>query len=450
MLFKMRWRFIKAAMIATFIALVFVVGGINIAYSYISGRKQDATIDMLMHNPVYSEEPQGKSEDAPPEKPENSSSETLPEKPEGDSSETPPARPDFPGDKGMEGFSFFLEKNNPEMRFMSRYFTVTLDSDGKFVESDVDNIVSVSEDDAISYAAYVFQSGKEKGYYKGYRYAVSEASGNKIIFFLNISRDTEQQKTIFLISIGISVGMMLIIFVLLFFLSKRAINPYVKAMEQQKQFITNAGHELKTPLTSISTSADVLSMDLPENEWIDNIRKQIGRMTKLIGDLVMLSRFDEAVPFSDRVRMSLSDQLSEANELFTPRALAAKKSIEADISEDIYTVGDEGSIKQLISILFDNAIKYSAEDSIIEVELKKKKNRAYLTVINKCASGVPKELDRLFDRFYRPDESRSTKTGGYGIGLSMARAIVEAHKGSIKAKDIGDDRIAFEVKLPVN
>lgn len=442
MLFKMRWRFIKAAMIATFIALVFVVGGINVAYSYISGRKQDATIDMLMKSPLGSENP--------PTKPEGDSNDDPQSKSEGKDKEIPPERPDFPGDKGMEGFTFFLEKNNPEMRFMNRYFTVTLDSEGKLVESNVDNIVSVSEDDAVTYAEAVYRSSKQKGYYKGYRYAVAEASGNKLIFFLNISRDTEQQKTVFLISIGISVGMMLIIFVLLFFLSKRAINPYVKAMEQQKQFITNAGHELKTPLTSISTSADVLSMDLPENEWIDNIRKQIERMTKLVGDLVMLSRFDEATPFSERSRISLSEILSEAVELFVPVAEGGKRSIEDKISDSIYTIGDESSIKQLISILLDNAIKYSPENSIISLELKKKKNRAYIIVSNKCAYGIPKELDRLFDRFYRPDESRSTKTGGYGIGLSMARAIAEAHKGTIKAKDLGDERIAFEVKLPIN
>ena len=236
------------------------------------------------------------------------------------------------------------------------------------------------------------------------------------------------------------------VFGLVLLFSRRAILPYLKNMEAQKQFITNASHELKTPLTAISTSADVLAMEHAEDEWVRNIQTQAGRLSRLITDLVTLSRLDEEDPFPVRTAFSLSDALWEIREPFVSLALARGKAYTQDIADGLTVVGDRAAIQQMVSILLDNALKYSPAGGSIRLTARRCGKRAELTVANTVDPALHADPDRLFDRFYRADEAHSGAVSGTGIGLSIARATVEAHGGKISARQT-DRSITFQVLL---
>ena len=222
--------------------------------------------------------------------------------------------------------------------------------------------------------------------------------------------------------------------------------PYMRNMEAQKQFITNASHELKTPLTAISTSADVLAMEYENDEWVQSIQAQAAKLAKLINNLITLSRLDEENPFPVRTAFSLSDALWETAEPFSHVAQAKGKTLRLDIENDLTCVGDHMAIQQMISVLLDNALKYAADGGTIRLTARRTGKKAEIAVANPAES-IP-DVSRLFDRFYRADESHSNTVSGTGIGLSIARATAEAHGGTIRAEAKGGE-IIFTVRLPL-
>ena len=194
---------------------------------------------------------------------------------------------------------------------------------------------------------------------------------------------------------------------------------------------------MKTPITSIATSADIAAMEHEGDEWIENIRRQAARLTKLVGDMVALSRLDEETPFPKKDRFSLSEAAWEIAEPFAQLAKAEGKHYSQHIEEDLVFFGDRDAIQRMISILLDNAVRYSDDGGEIEMQIYRRKSKISIEVTNTCSLSDASNLDRLFDRFYRLDESRSTATGGTGIGLSMVRAIAETHggKATVQSKD---------------
>ena len=225
----------------------------------------------------------------------------------------------------------------------------------------------------------------------------------------------------------------LMTYMLLRLFSRRAIDPVVRSAEQQKQFITDAGHELKTPLTVITTCLSVLEMETGKNKWIDKIQAQTDKMRDLVNDLVTLSRMDEERPPVIMADFDISAAVAETAESFADSAQAAGLTLEQNIESGLSYHGDEAQIRQLCSILLDNAMKYALASAPVMIGLKKEKSGIVLRCSNACAVLPQEELNKLFDRFYRPDKSRSSETGGFGIGLSIARSIAQAHKGTIKA-----------------
>lgn len=221
----------------------------------------------------------------------------------------------------------------------------------------------------------------------------------------------------------------------------------MKNLEQQKRFITDAGHELKTPITSIATSADIAAMEHEGDEWIDNIRRQAARLTKLVGDMVALSRLDEETPFPEKSRFSLSEAAWEIAEPLAHLAKAKGKQYSQNIEEDLTFFGDRDAIQRLISILLDNAVRYSDEGGEIRLLIYRRRGKVCIEVMNTCIFPDIPDRDRLFDRFYRPDESRSAATGGTGIGLSMVRAIAKTYGGKATVQSIDGSRICFRVVL---
>lgn len=233
--------------------------------------------------------------------------------------------------------------------------------------------------------------------------------------------------------------------ILIFLLSKKAVKPIAESYEKQKQFITDANHELKTPLTLILANLDIAEAELGKNEWLDDIRAEGHRMTELVNQLVALSRMDEEGQPLNITEVALDNLVGDTFAEFEPLAKEREKHITASIDKEISYLGDEALLHRLIGILMDNAIKYCDQGGEITVNLHRGR-KILLTVENTCAAVDELELNRLFDRFYRADKARKF-TGGYGVGLSMAKAIVEKHKGEISAYKKDATHIGFKIVL---
>ena len=405
MLSKMRRRFIASAMAAMGAVTLVLLVAVNLWNYTITTDRLDDTIDALM---TTGQEPYS-----------GSSSFTLPD---------------------------IFGSDSPETKYMTRYFAVVYDSDGDALRVLSDYIATVSAQQALYYASDALSTGHMQGYYGDYRYCVKSGAAASAVIFLNASPEQQSMKTLLTVSLMVAAASLLLGFALVAAFSKKAIAPYVRNMELQKQFITDAGHELKTPLTSISTSADVLKMENGDNEWVDNIQKQTVRMSKLVKNLVTLSRLDEGVPLPDMTEFSLSDAAWEAAEPFTMRAKAQGKSFSQSISPGLAMKGDMAAVQQLISILLDNAFKYSDENGEIRLSLYPQHKNNIIEVYNTCPPDSLGDIDRFFDRFYRADSSRKYD-GGTGIGLAIAKATAQALGGSINAETADGRSIVFKVIL---
>ena len=235
------------------------------------------------------------------------------------------------------------------------------------------------------------------------------------------------------------------IFLLVCFFSKRAVRSIAVSIEKQRQFITDAGHELKTPLTIISANCEILELNQGENEWLDGIEKQVSRLRKLVNNLVTLSRLDEERPAGPKVRFSLSDAVYDTAMTFSATAERSGKHLRVTVEPDVFIAGDEGAVRQLASILLDNAVKYTDQGGEIAVSLIGGR-RPVLSVENDYSAVNELALSRLFDRFYRADPAR-TGDGSHGLGLSIARSIAETHRASIRAEKAGEGRLRLRVRF---
>jgi len=222
--------------------------------------------------------------------------------------------------------------------------------------------------------------------------------------------------------------------------------PVEESYKKQKQFITDAGHELKTPLTVISANAELLELEIgEENEWLKSIRGQVQKMSSLTKELVYLSRMDEGEGQVEKAPFPLQNAVEDCAAGFREAALVAKKHIELDLSP-LNINANEEMIRRALNLLLDNAIKY-AEGEEIKIALRKDGKWAVLEE-NNAASLEKGEHPELFERFYRPDASRSSQTGGHGIGLSVVRSIAEAHGGNVNCESDGE-KVTFRLTLPI-
>ena len=322
---------------------------------------------------------------------------------------------------------------SPELPYESRYFSVDLSEDGTVQSSDTGQIAAVDFSMAVRYAKSILKSGKTQGFVGNYRYLVSDDADKVQIVFLDCGRTLSGFWRFLVISVWVAAFGLVAVFILIFLFSKRIIRPMSENYEKQKRFITDAGHEIKTPLTIIDADADVLEMELGENEWLADLRKQTRRMTALTNDLIYLSRMEKAKNGMPMIDFPLSDVTEEVADSFVMMAKAQNKKFTSSIEPYLTLHGDEKSIRQLISVLLDNALKYADPEGVISLELEKKGRNIRLSVYNTTAHISQEDTAHLFERFYRSDKSRNSDTGGYGIGLSIASAVVTAHKGKITA-----------------
>ena len=340
------------------------------------------------------------------------------------------------------GFSD-LWQQSPEAPFMVRYCCVYLDSSGAVMKVFMDRIAALSQEDAVSYAQMIFSQGITQGKIGGYRFQLSSWQGNYLFILLDASAEEQNIFSLLLISCIIGVGAYLIVFALVVLFSKRAVKPIAESYEKQKQFIADVSHELKTPLTVISADSEILSMTFGENEWCKGIDKQTAKMRHLISRMLTLTRMDADAPKTEQREFSLSEAVYDTAMSFAPLAQRSEKRFSVDIAPDLLFTGNEGEIRQCVSILLDNAVKYCDENGEISVSLRREK-RLQLDVINTYQHADKLEYRKLFDRFYRADQARSVGNS-YGLGLSIARSIVQRHRGSIRACPCGHGRILFRV-----
>lgn len=410
MLQKMKWRFIVAAMSAFSAVMILLIAGINYWNYSVTTRRLDSNLQQILAEHFF---------------------EAAPEPP-------PKEKPDVP-------LINFRNAPSKEARYMMRYFSVYLNEDGNVFQVSRDFISSISEEDAAEYAKEVWNKNRKTGFLGEYRYIKDQSQHGNRIVFLNAANEQQFIKTLLMVSCLVGMISLCIVFLLVYVFSGRAARPYIRNMEKQKQFITDASHELKTPLASVSASVDVLAMEYEDNEWVKNIQKQTVRLSRLVGDLVILSRLDEADLLPNQSRFSFSDLVWETAEPFLSRMQAGGKEFVYHIEDDVFFYGDEMLIHRMVSILLDNAVKYSNPGGYVQLDFYRRHHNIVLELLNTCDINPESDLNRLFERFYRPDQSRNSDTGGTGIGLSIAEAAVKAHKGKISVKCENEKKICFKV-----
>lgn len=324
-----------------------------------------------------------------------------------------------------------------------------LDEDGQALQVDTGQVVAVDEETAVTYAQTVWASGRRSGFLGNYRYLLCEEEQGTLIVFLDCGRSLSTFLSTLLTSVLLALLGLLAVLMLLLILSKHIVRPVAESYEKQKQFITDAGHELKTPMTIISADADLAEMECGENQWISDIRRQAQHLTRLTNDLIYLSRMEEEQPRLQPIEFPISDVAEEMAQSFQALAKSQGKELLLQIQPMLSFTGDEKAIRQLLSILLDNALKYSTDSTPLKLGLERQGRTILLTVSNPVAQPMEQDkLSHLFDRFYRTDQSRSSETGGYGLGLSIARSIVLSHKGKIRAESPDGRTLTIVVHLP--
>ena len=421
MIHRLRKRFIRIATLSVAVVMLLLSVIVNGANLLSVNSDLTRTLDMIRTN-------QGTIPSSEP-----------PEPPDGRDTEKPAPDGRQPSDADR--------LLGPEAPFSTRYFVLQYTVDGTLVQSDLTHIAAVTQADVSTYLAIALRHGAGYGYVTGYRFLVFQNEDSYTAIFLDCWQSVRSVRTVAVLSLAADAACILLVCLLVVLFSRRAIDPVVRSAERQKQFITDASHELKTPLTVIATCLKVLEMEVGEQKWIDKAQAQTEKMSGLVNSLVTLSRMDEEEPPITLADFDLSEALRETAEAFSDSAQAAGHPLRLDIPPGLTCRGDEGALRQLFSILQDNALKYALPGGDICLSLRRDRKGLVLRCSNPCAPLAREELDRLFDRFYRPDQSRSSATGGFGVGLSIARGIVEAHGGSISAACPTEGRIEFTVAL---
>lgn len=339
---------------------------------------------------------------------------------------------------------------SPELPYESRYFSVLLNQSGDLIMTETSKIASVDSQTAVEYAQNVISRNKSKGFMEQFRFIRYDDNDNIRIIFLDCERRLESLRTFLSASVAMSLIGIAAVFLIICFFAGRIIKPIAQSYEKQKRFITDAGHEIKTPLTIINANADILEMELGENESLADIQQQTRRLKTLTDDLVMLARMEESEDKLQKIDFPISEIIEEAARPFNNVALQQKKQFSCNIQPMLSVRGNSRAVQKLAEILLDNAFKYSPEGGYVALSLVKQNKTVYLSVSNTTSTPInQKNLSHIFDRFYRTDESRNSETGGHGIGLSIAQTIVSAHNGKIHAVSHGEFTFEITAALPV-
>lgn len=401
-------KFVVTAMAAISILLLLLLGAINVANFIMVGNQIDRNLQMIAARETGGEA-------APPRE------------------DIPPRR--------------FLEppKNAYDTVLSSNYFVVRYDPNGNITEIDVSRTSTVSEDDARERAALAYVRGRESGRDGRFRYLLQTSPAGSAVIFLDTSGERFSYLRVLLLSVGVGAVCWGLMLALVMFLSRRAIRPMEENIQRQKQFVTNAGHEIKTPLAIIQSNAEALELYQGESKWSRNIKEQTQRLDGLMKNLLTLARMDEGARVTRPEEVPLSQMVEERAADFLQPMEDRSITLERAIQPDLTIRADRAQMEQLLSTLLDNSVKYTDEGGAVWVRLNREGRHLRLSVENTCPAlpNVPPE--KLFDRFYRGNSARTQKSGGYGIGLAVARSLAQANGGSLRARYLPPNRICFEV-----
>lgn len=438
MIEKLKKKIVIIAAIATFALMTFLLVIINtINYSAVVS-EADKVLDMLSRSgeSFFADEGRPDGSHGPVDR---NRTEKNNQKPKGE------MREDKNHEAHKEDGSGMPRGMSPEVPYESRFFTVLVDDNGELVESDVSRIVSVDSDSAKEYLDKALNSSSDKGFVNSFRYKKIAEEGMTRIMFLDCGRKLNAFYRFMWVSIAIGLFGCLIVFIIMIFVSRQLVKPIAESYERQKRFITDAGHEMKTPITIISVNTDLLEDEIGENESIKDIRLQTKRLTALTNELIYLSRIEETENRIQKTEFSISETVNETASEFSVSADAGNIKYEYAVEPDIRIKGSDEMMRRLISILLENAIKYTPQNGRISLTLNADRKTVILKIVNTVDEDISEEsLKHLFERFYRTDESRNSETGGHGLGLSIAKAITDAHGGKIMA---ACNNREFEIKV---
>ena len=434
---QLQKKFIISAMLAVTILLVVLIGGINVFNYLTTSGDNDRLMEMLCYSFETSTKWNADTTDntQPPQSingtqqntaADISGSQNNPDFPPQDNGIKPP------DDKKNNGFGRH-DKNAVDS---ARYAAVAIDKNGNIIRTDVTHISSLTEEEAATITEALKNTAAGTGTYNGFQYRISETkrAEGKVIILLDNGMQISSFFTVLFISVGAGIFGWLMMLLLVILLSRKTIAPVARSIEKQKQFVTNAGHEIKTPLAIILANTDAMELHNGENKWSKNIRAQTLRLSGLMQNLLMLAKMDESSTKLPMCEFDISTAAEDTVGAFIEPAALKGIMIEQDIKKGIRLSGNRDSIVQLMTVLLDNAVKYTESGGVIRAELYGNEKNITLSIANTCEPIDHPE--KLFDRFYRGDSARTQKNGGYGIGLSVAQAIAELHKGSITAENV--------------
>ena len=408
---QLRRRFIIMATGASLIALALICLAINIWNWHATCARADALIQVLYEN------------DGVPQ---------------------PNAQP-----RPMPSDGFQITAETP---YETRYYVAIFDGEGTLATLDTEHIATRDAGEAAATARAIWQGDQTRGFVDYYRFGVFQKDGETCVIVLDCFGEITAWSTFRTSSLAVCGICILIIFLLLIPLSQRVIAPFAENLRRQQRFVTDASHELKTPIAIIMANNDLTESLGGPTPWTESTRNQAERLSRLVKDLVELARADEPLADEAHARVSFSPIVHAAAEDFARVAAAQGKRLDHTVTDDLAVEGSSAELERLVAILLDNAVKYSTDDGTISVALTKARTGgtrcARLTVANPCTNLSAEDMPRIFDRFYRADASRSRETGGYGIGLALAQSIARKHGGALKAT-LENGAVCFTATLPL-
>ena len=423
------------------VSMLLVLGTIIVVINVLNYQKSNAYSDQIINLLLANE---GQFPEDIPEIPEGELPSERPEIPEGAIPGLPESgRPENGNPSiGMPG-----EGLTEETRFETRYFSVVLNEAGEVVSVNTEQIAAITQETAESYAKELFEEGKSKGMYGNYKYSSKTTNEGTMYVFLDCTREITSFQDFLQTSTLISLGGLAVVFVLIIILSYIVLKPVEESHEKQKHFITNASHDIKTPLTIINAGAEVIELEHGEGEWTQEIKKQTERLTALTDKLVFLSRMDEENYRMEKHEFDFSRMLSETAEPYNGMAAAKGFAFSLECPDGVMYKGNEEMLSRAVALIMDNAMKYTAPNGSIAVSLKKTGKGVELHFKNTAQGVKIGNNNEIFERFYRADKSRNSKLGGQGIGLSVVKAIITAHKGKISAHSADGKSMEFTISL---
>ena len=329
---------------------------------------------------------------------------------------------------------------------LSTFYTVAVSYDGDIIEVKNEQPTIHTDDELEKLAQSIIKDDKTTGTQDNLVFYKADKGGYTLVTFMDNTVVNESAMTLFRYTLIFGGAALILFFFLSVFLAKKIVDPLEESYKKQKQFISDAGHELKTPVSVVSANAELLSREIGDNQWLANIQYENERMGMLVSQLLDLARTENVTPQMEHIDLSRL----VAGEALPFESVAFEKGLvlNTDITSNISVEGNSTQLKQIVSILLDNAVRHSKAQGEVHLSLTKEHGAAKLSVINKGDEIPAEHREQIFERFYRVDTARSVEDDHYGLGLAIAKAITASHKGNI-AVLCYDGLVEFQIKLPL-